>query len=543
MLLCPLLPSVGGSAFAASDVTGPTISGLASSTHPSTSLWYVNRSPAFSWSATDASGVAGYSFIIDHAAATSPDATIDGASPSASFSGLADGAWYFHVRAQDSAGNWSSAAHRVVRIDTAKPTILSLTSSTHPVATTAAPSPVRFSWASSLEASLAATLATTVPTGSAAGRPWDVAAPTNLAVTTGHIYVTMPGYGMMMVGVATPDKPRDVVSLPLPGTPRGIAAVATTMPPGVLPSTSTVYVACGNSGVQVVFADSTIAPGTLTPVGAIATAGEARDVAESGGYLYVAQGYAGLRVINLANTTQFKDVALPAVFAGAFTRDVVVSGSFAYLSTDKGLVIIDITQPLSPHYEGGYYTTSSSGKANGPSCYGVALQSNFAYLATSTGLTTVNVTNRATPVLKATTPLPVSCSAVAVSGRYVYLADDRGLDVVDLVSSSNPAPTLLPGGWTTGGASYGLALVGGKYLFLGDYTGSSLKSIRRIPVTFSYVLDHASGTVPPTSGGTTTTSTSHTLNSVAAGTWYFHLRAKDQAGNWGSTVQRMVTVK
>jgi Matrixin len=103
------------------DTVAPGVTGLASSTHQVETTWYANSAPAFTWSATDASGIGGYSWTLDHAAGTLPDTTTDGAAAAASLSTVADGTWYFHVRAQDGAGNWGPAATRMVRIDTTPP--------------------------------------------------------------------------------------------------------------------------------------------------------------------------------------------------------------------------------------------------------------------------------------------------------------------------------------------------------------------------------------------------------------------------------------
>ena len=94
------------------DTTAPEITGLASSTHPVATTWYANSAPAFTWAAADASGISGYSWTLDHAADTVLDTTSDGSAATASFSNVADGTWYFHVRASDGAGNWGPAATR-----------------------------------------------------------------------------------------------------------------------------------------------------------------------------------------------------------------------------------------------------------------------------------------------------------------------------------------------------------------------------------------------------------------------------------------------
>src|SRR5579875_3348377 len=52
-------------------------------------------------------------------------------------------------------------------------------------------------------------------------------------------------------------------------------------------------------------------------------------------------------------------------------------------------------------------------------------------------------------------------------------------------------------------------------------------------VGYSYRLDHNSGgTAEPV---IRTTATSVSLNGLTTGTWYFHVRARDAAGNWGKT--------
>ncbi len=60
------------------------------------------------------------------------------------------------------------------------------------------------------------------------------------------------------------------------------------------------------------------------------------------------------------------------------------------------------------------------------------------------------------------------------------------------------------------------------------------------PITYSYTLDHTSGTIPDTTPeGTATT---RTFNDVADGEWYLHVRACDDSGNWSTTQQRRVRV-
>lgn len=105
------------------DTTGPPVLGLASSSHENEASWYSNTTVTLGWSSSDAgSGVMGYSYVLDTNASTTPDTVQDSTWSSLTYSSLADGAHYFHVRVCDSAGNWGPVAHRMIRVDAAPPT-------------------------------------------------------------------------------------------------------------------------------------------------------------------------------------------------------------------------------------------------------------------------------------------------------------------------------------------------------------------------------------------------------------------------------------
>ncbi len=102
--------------------SGPGMPTISSGTHPVQTNWYNNNDPALGWTTpSSAVPVVGYSYVLDQIPATAPDAVADTAGNTAAWADLADGTWYFHVRAQDSAGNWGAAAHFRINIDTAAP--------------------------------------------------------------------------------------------------------------------------------------------------------------------------------------------------------------------------------------------------------------------------------------------------------------------------------------------------------------------------------------------------------------------------------------
>lgn len=104
------------------DTTPPAMGAVSSATHPVDTTWYASNDPSFSWSATDANAIT-YSYAIDHISGTVPDSTPDGTATTVTYTDLADGEWYLHVRARDEAGNWSlTTSQRRVRIDSTAPT-------------------------------------------------------------------------------------------------------------------------------------------------------------------------------------------------------------------------------------------------------------------------------------------------------------------------------------------------------------------------------------------------------------------------------------
>ncbi len=66
------------------------------------------------WRATDATGIKGYSYAIDRNGGTVPDTTPETTEQTLTLSDLAPGVWFFHIRAQDGAGNWGPVRHYAI---------------------------------------------------------------------------------------------------------------------------------------------------------------------------------------------------------------------------------------------------------------------------------------------------------------------------------------------------------------------------------------------------------------------------------------------
>lgn len=78
---------------------------------------------ALAWQARDETAIAGYSFLWDQKSDTIPDEEADGAETQRTFTGIAEGTHYFHIRAVDSAGNWGPPSHFRFTVDNGPPQV------------------------------------------------------------------------------------------------------------------------------------------------------------------------------------------------------------------------------------------------------------------------------------------------------------------------------------------------------------------------------------------------------------------------------------
>lgn len=89
---------------------------VTSSSHPSETAWYKERTVVLSWSG----GYSGYSYEFNQTLETIPDQTSEGGATSKTYSDVRDGVWYFSIRGNGSAG-WSGTTHFRIQIDNVSP--------------------------------------------------------------------------------------------------------------------------------------------------------------------------------------------------------------------------------------------------------------------------------------------------------------------------------------------------------------------------------------------------------------------------------------
>ncbi|MDO8881325.1 MAG: cell wall-binding repeat-containing protein, partial [Coriobacteriia bacterium] len=94
----------------------PGAPAIASATHPNQATSYASGAFSASWTASDASGVAGYAVAFDASASTVPAQSVTQTGSSFSATVPAGTTRYLHVCAVDTRGNWGSASHYKVTV-------------------------------------------------------------------------------------------------------------------------------------------------------------------------------------------------------------------------------------------------------------------------------------------------------------------------------------------------------------------------------------------------------------------------------------------
>jgi len=170
------------------------------------------------------------------------------------------------------------------------------------------------------------------------------------------------------------------------------------------------------------------------------------------GFLYVADKEEGLVVIgnpdlkakspgvgtlldgNPANNFLKRALAFNpnGVLTGA--RRIAIAGTFAYILTDKALVVVDLDNPLAPR------VTATIGPPDLDDPHGIAIQFRYAFVVDRYGLKTLDVTDLAHPKMTAKGRVALEDARnVYVARTYAYVAAGKdGLGIVDVENPEAP---------------------------------------------------------------------------------------------------------
>jgi hypothetical protein len=282
-----------------------------------------------------------------------------------------------------------------------------------------------------------------------------------VAVSGKYAYIGDYSGSLWIVDISTsvPGNPSVTATYPDPGTidARRVAV-----------SGDYAYATCGDAGLKVLDIST---QGIFTDAGSCDTPGIAAGVAVSGDYAFVLdeddpatpideQNEQALQIIDLT------DLSGPVGSVGlqGVPYDIAVMGNFAFIADGAaGLQIIDVSSPDDPETVG-FRSTPGSDDSQG-----VAVRGNYAYVASGTdGLYVLDVTTPNNPIIiKTFAPGGQDFRDVAISGNYAYVADDStGLRVLDI---SFPNNVIEVGSCNTSGTAESV-VIGGNYAFLADGT-------------------------------------------------------------------------
>lgn len=159
-------------------------------------------------------------------------------------------------------------------------------------------------------------------------------------------------------------------------------------------------------------------------------------------YLYVTDKYEGLILVGAATlldgdpTNNFLKRALTfnpnGLLNGA--NNITIAGTYAYITCDRGLVILDINDPLHPQQVG----EIGSPFLRNPRA--VQIQFRFAFVCDSDGLKVIDVTNPAAakPVQGAVVQLPDARNVYLVRTYAYVAAGKQGLAIVNIEHPDHP---------------------------------------------------------------------------------------------------------
>jgi hypothetical protein len=120
------------------------------------------------------------------------------------------------------------------------------------------------------------------------------------------------------------------------------------------------------------------------------------------------------------------------VLTGA--RRITIAGNFAYILTDKTLVVVDLNNPLAPHIA----STIGAPVLDAPT--GIAVQFRYAFVVDRQGLKVLDVTDLAQPKPVANVLVPLADARnIYVARTYAYVsAGKQGLAIIDVEKPEAP---------------------------------------------------------------------------------------------------------
>ncbi|MCP5103168.1 MAG: hypothetical protein GY950_07315 [bacterium] len=241
-----------------------------------------------------------------------------------------------------------------------------------------------------------------------------------------YAYFAVGKDGLHIVDISTPSAPSLVRKYETPGRPEGLAMEGNSL-----------FVADNYGGLQIL---DNSAPSDPSTVGAFDHSANITDVTVNGNYAYASGNEEGVLIFNVS--TPSSPLPVSSIDAGGRVEKIVVAGNHAYVVPKhtlrenvlyESLVIIDISNPLSPSIAGTYQSDSME-------IADVHVNGNYAYVTGDAhALAILDISNPSQITVTGTYELMRTFTGVWAAGNYAYLADSSSfVEVIDVSDPANP---------------------------------------------------------------------------------------------------------
>ncbi len=242
-------------------------------------------------------------------------------------------------------------------------------------------------------------------------RAWDVYVRGDYA----YIASGQPPLELQIVNISNPSNPTLVSSFPITGNPNGISVVG-----------DYAYIAAFLWGVYVIGISD-----PSTPYQASHYSGPfvgARDVIVEGNYAYVAWGSSGFQILDISNPPSLTLIGTHDTPGRA--SEIYLNGNHLYVTLEfvtnetSGLYIYDVSSPSAPTLIGKYENPPINSN-------GVYVSNNYAFMAHDKGLQVLDVSDPTKPLPAAKIGFGFS-RKVRIRGNYAYVLSGNYLTIFEI---------------------------------------------------------------------------------------------------------------
>ncbi len=257
------------------------------------------------------------------------------------------------------------------------------------------------------------------------------------------------------------------------------------------------YIADGSAGVKIIDISN---PLNLKITTSLDVGGDVNSVEVEGDYAYITLGNNGVKIINISDPSKVKVVG--SIDTNGTANDIKIDGNYAYIADrNEGLKVLDISDPSNPKLLSVLDLDQDA--------LVIRIKGNYAYITGyDSGLNIIDISNPENPKIKGWVYCCYNAVDIDVKGNYAYISDNDG--AVKIIDVSDPSDPKLKGSISADGNSLDTEIVN-NYLYITSSKGLMIADIsdpvnpkmmsiigisaRNVKVNgkYAYVIDYGEG--------------------------------------------------